>query len=589
MAVPGETECHQVAPCGSGPWGDIPVEVDTEYVDQSYVGGDSDGTAAKPWTTIQEGVASAEPGAIVAVAAGSYAEDVVISGTPVRLWGRCPELVEVVGTAAGVGAVFVRSGAEATEVRSLAIRGDAMGLVLSGSEGVLVDQVWVHDCAWRGVNAQSDFGPTSITVRRSLLENNGELGAAVSGSAATVEATVVRDTRLTAQGEFGRGMGVQLSSTSGVPSTVLLRGSVIERNHENGVFVGGSELTAEACVVRDTVAAEQGEAGRGVSAQFASAERVASTLILRGSLVERNTEIGVFTSGSPAVVDSTVVRHNRPAGDNLEARGIDAQPDPYVGEPSALTLRSSLVEGNQGVGVFLAGSTATVEGTTVRDTTPNLLGRLGRGVMLRSAPGAGAPSTLALRGAVIEHNQEVGVFIGGSVATVEATVVRNTQTAEDGWFGRGLHAEPDWANDTAAALTLRGAYIDENRESSVVIVSAAATVEASVIRNTAANGHGLGGDAIVVWSFDPQAVVTANAVRLEQSARAAIASFGGSVALGASLLACQSIDLAGNPSAEHDYAFEDLGGNLCGCPQANAPCMLDSAAIEPPEPIGGIE
>ena len=103
------------------------------------------------------------------------------------------------------------------------------------------------------------------------------------------------------------------------------------------------------------------------------------------------------------------------------------------------------------------------------------------------------------------------------------------------------------------------------------------------------DGHGLGGDAIVAWSFDRQAVVTASAVRLEQSARAGIASFGSSVALGASLLACQSIDLAGNPSARHDFAFEDLGGNLCGCPEANGPCMLDSAAIEPPEPIGGIE
>src|SRR5262245_6837724 len=36
MAVPGETACREIAPCGSGVWGDIPVDASTEYVDASY-------------------------------------------------------------------------------------------------------------------------------------------------------------------------------------------------------------------------------------------------------------------------------------------------------------------------------------------------------------------------------------------------------------------------------------------------------------------------------------------------------------------------------------------------------------------------
>src|SRR6185295_2136968 len=31
MAVPGETTCHEVAPCGAAPWGAIPVDAATEY------------------------------------------------------------------------------------------------------------------------------------------------------------------------------------------------------------------------------------------------------------------------------------------------------------------------------------------------------------------------------------------------------------------------------------------------------------------------------------------------------------------------------------------------------------------------------
>ena len=31
MAIPGEPSCHEVAPCGTGTWGDIPVAGDTEH------------------------------------------------------------------------------------------------------------------------------------------------------------------------------------------------------------------------------------------------------------------------------------------------------------------------------------------------------------------------------------------------------------------------------------------------------------------------------------------------------------------------------------------------------------------------------
>ncbi|HZO13070.1 MAG TPA: hypothetical protein VFB62_07420, partial [Polyangiaceae bacterium] len=106
MAVPGETTCHEVVSCGTGTWGDIPVEPDTEYVDASYAGMDSDGSALKPWTSVQAAVDAAAPGAIVAIAEGSYS-DVRISDAPVRLFGVCPGLVEIVGTGAGIAALIV--------------------------------------------------------------------------------------------------------------------------------------------------------------------------------------------------------------------------------------------------------------------------------------------------------------------------------------------------------------------------------------------------------------------------------------------------------------------------------------------------
>ncbi len=53
-ALPGETTCHELQACGAGPWGNIPVDATTQYVQQSYNGsmGASDGSSTRPWTTM---------------------------------------------------------------------------------------------------------------------------------------------------------------------------------------------------------------------------------------------------------------------------------------------------------------------------------------------------------------------------------------------------------------------------------------------------------------------------------------------------------------------------------------------------------
>jgi len=175
LAVPGETTCHEVAPCGTGTWGLVPVETTTEFVDTAYVGGNSDGTQAKPWTTIQAGVDAAKPGAIVAVAAGSYLEDVEVAGRAVRLWGLSPTKVEIVGTGVGIAALFVRAGASGTEVRDIAMRGAAGGMALSGSTDVLTA------CGYTTRAASASTSRTTSGRRASRTEGATTL---VAGSAA---------------------------------------------------------------------------------------------------------------------------------------------------------------------------------------------------------------------------------------------------------------------------------------------------------------------------------------------------------------------------------------------------------------------
>ena len=91
MAIPGETLCRPVAACGTSPWGDIPDEPNAQYVDGSFTGSFHDGSKSAPWTTITQGIEAAAQGGLVAVASGTYVEDLDLKHKSLRLVGRCPD------------------------------------------------------------------------------------------------------------------------------------------------------------------------------------------------------------------------------------------------------------------------------------------------------------------------------------------------------------------------------------------------------------------------------------------------------------------------------------------------------------------
>src|SRR5262245_29157074 len=51
MALPGETACRSVAPCGTTRWGSAPFDDTTEFVDAAYAGVTHDGSESSPYTT----------------------------------------------------------------------------------------------------------------------------------------------------------------------------------------------------------------------------------------------------------------------------------------------------------------------------------------------------------------------------------------------------------------------------------------------------------------------------------------------------------------------------------------------------------
>ncbi|WP_437521418.1 right-handed parallel beta-helix repeat-containing protein [Sorangium sp. So ce726] len=592
-AVPGDTECHDVAPCGNGDYGAIPVNPMTQFVNGSYPGTDSDGTMARPWKRIQEGVDHALPGAIVAVAAGRYVENVLILGKPVRLWGRCPALVYVVGIGAATATIdILRGDASRSEVHGLAITGPAVGIGASGASELLIDRVWVYVPTGWGLGADDLLGPTSLRMNASLIEGASEFGVFIWGADVTIEATVVRDTQphSNGMGGFGvrvaegrdthrrgtlsldtslldqnlgvgldvvgsdarvestvvrdtrpygdgnSGLGIQVSAAgereANRGATLRLRASLLERNHDAGLLVVGSDATVESTVVRTTQSRSHGMTGKGIQVQDDDARHERGTLLLRASLVEDNHFTGVFVQRSDATIEATIVRDTQPTGDGVNGSGVAVSGNGTTHERGSLSLRASLIERNHQAGVYVRASEATIEGTVVRGTQPNSHGTGGEGVEIIGTEGAAGHAKLSLRSSLVERNHEAGVLIQASEATIEGIVVRGTQPNSEGYGGMGMVVQDEGVTITGiptarerARLALRAALVEQNRNTGLVVVGSDATIESTVVRDTRSGSDRTGGVGISVeanFATQEHGALTLRSSLLEENREAGV-------------------------------------------------------------------
>ena len=418
VAVPGDARCRPLADCGDGTWGSIPVDATTEYVDASYAGADSDGTAARPWPTIGEGVTAAQAGAIVAVAEGSYAEAVALE-KPVRLLGRCPSLVEVAGPASAFGTIVISSGADGAEVRGLAIAGGGAGIAASGVTGVTVSEVWIHDTGAYGFDAETALGPTDVTMTDSLIERARNAGGFLVGAGVSFERTVIR---ASVPGPLSTGRGVLLRASPGAADrgSASLDRCVLSDNAESAAYVAGGDLSIEASVIRRTQPNAQSEGGRAVNAQLGPAGS-RSSVTIRTSVFEDNRSAGIALIGSDAIVEGTVVRRTeleRSTGGYGMGMAVEMDRDTMT--PASLEVRSSLIEASKEAGVLVLGSPATIASTILRGAEGSFGGVFGDGVAVVSLYGQ---ATLALRGCVLASNGRADVTAFGASASLRANLL----------------------------------------------------------------------------------------------------------------------------------------------------------------------
>ena len=476
MAVPGDAACREVAACAAGTWGDIPVEADTEYVDQSFVGV-STGASDAPWTGIQQAVDAAAPGAIVAVAAGSYLEDVALSGKAVRVWGRCPTLVEIVGT--GSEQTVLLDQASHSELHDLAVTGPARGVQAVTTDSVLLSRLWIHDTTLSGLKVTDS---AAVTVRGTLVERATLLGIAVFGSSVDLGGVVVRGTRHDPL-DATDGRGIYSEADAASLGTLTLTGSVVESSYEFGVLGIGSDLMVDATVIRKTapLASDQtGGFGLGVEAGI---DRRASATVSH-SVVLDSASFGIYAMGSDLTVEETTVRRSAVGTENWGG-GIAVQHVLGSDPRSRAIVRRSLVSDCQGSGIHVASSDATLEQVLVRDTRPRPSdGATGWGMDIVTGSVAAGRGNLTARSCLVEGNHDTGILALGGDVTVEDSIVRDTLPRGDGTTAMGLAALWDPSRAEPGALEVRRTSILRSHGIGLVVDGGELRLESSVVSDT---------------------------------------------------------------------------------------------------------
>ena len=477
----GFSTCQDIGDCGTGTWGKISAA--TIYVDQGHAGTGGKGTKAEPYKTIGEALKQAIAGDHIAVAAGTYIEQVVIQ-RKVTLEGRCAEMVTIkVGIPQP--AVEIKDWANGAVLRNMTITGIGMGMLISGVD-VIVERVAVQGCNGWGVFV---FSGGTLTLYDSLVAGNRTVGIMIESSKATIERSVVRETRERTSDMQG-GLGIQALHEIGKNqgSELMLRDSLVAGNRYVGIFIASSKATVERSVVRDTQEqASDKQFGVGIRAHVETNRSEGSELVLRDSLVTGNRYVGISVASSKATVERSVVRDTREeAMDMTNGWGIQAHIGSGQTLPSELTLSDSLVAGNRTIGIVVGSSKMTLERTIVQDTREQASDNEGGiGIQAGVESGYSKPSELTVRDSVVARNRTAGIVVANSKMTLERTIVRDTrEQASDNEGGIGIQAGAISSYSQPSRLTLRDSLVVRNRTMGVVFLSSIAVFERSVVRDT---------------------------------------------------------------------------------------------------------
>jgi hypothetical protein len=195
---------------------------------------------------------------------------------------------------------------------------------------------------------------STVTLRGCLIDANRELGVGVGSSDVAIENTVIRSTQPNELRRLGWGIAVQPGDLSAEPSVLSLSRSLLENNRELGLGSSGSEVTLEQTMIRRTTPDAYGVSGMGVHLQDSYETNVPTRALLRQCRIEENHGVGVFVLKSAATLESTLVRSTWPSPRGMFGDGLTVVAAPDA--PAHLVAESSHIEDQLRAGVSAFGA-----------------------------------------------------------------------------------------------------------------------------------------------------------------------------------------------------------------------------------------
>ncbi len=320
------------------------------------------------------------------------------------------------------------------------------------------------------------YGGANLEAEGCELSQNTTAGVFAGGSSTkvTLLRTAIRDNLPDQDGEGGFGVYVDGGAS------LEAEGCEVSGNSEAGIHVwdSGSTVGLQETMIRGTQANEVGEGGFGIVVKGGG------TLSAESCELSQNTGIGVlaYESETAITLRETTIQGTLPNEDEHLGYGIE------VHGGATLLAEACEVSGNTAVGIAVsgAGTTATLQETTIRDTLTfhDDKGGVGTGIVVEDM------ASLVAEGCVVSGNGLGGVLAqdAGTTASLQGTAILKHLPAEEGEFGYGI-----WVIDDAS-LTAQSCEVSGNATIGVVVGGSGTAVELqdTVVRDTKADGNGAG-------------------------------------------------------------------------------------------------
>lgn len=331
----------------------------------------ADGSVDRPYAHIADAIEHAKPGATILIAKDTFYGESLYIDKPLRLLGAAPGIIAESATVTlkpRVGAGVVL----APDVKDVVVR----GLVIEGPKAV---GVWVP-----------------------------------SGASARLEGVMVLDTEPDGDGNGGYAI---LASDGG---HIELADTTVRSAASVGIYLAGGTGVLDYTEVTGV----PGHGGIRV-------EDAPGSVILRNTIVDGCTEVGILVSNSTATITTAVVLHTI-VGEAGSADGIVVRRRKNAAGEHAATaeaiITSSIVNDNARVGVlFSEGATGELSDSTISSNGQST--GWGAGVWVQS--GAGGEPGVLLAGNTIQQNRFIGIGVtsGASAHVVDNHQINSTQAA----------------------------------------------------------------------------------------------------------------------------------------------------------------